>query len=792
MRLTSGRLAWRRRRPERWWLGLAGAVCALVMAITVLRTGAAALLSTDGTGTVQQASARSYDILLTAPESAGGPGGEVNPAELGNASGGITLAQYRQIQRLPGVAVAAPLTMVGYLPFTASVPVTLALPTPVRATGPVTVTVRMQTDNGLSSFTWDDVLTAAPGGGSTGRPASLAVRLSWTFQLPLIAVDPAAEARLAHLDSAVTGGRYLPENAVPPTQAVPLLLAGSVADGDQAEVGLPGQAGQPAHAVTLTAAGAYRQLVATATAAPISIPEYWTAAPTRYRVAASGDLLPGSSAPDLLSAWGQGPSMWTAAPGAPGTSDASYGSVREHSGSDGGAAVRVVGVFDPVRVAGAPATPSPYRPALLTGADANSRSLLGGRPLAVPAGPGGLPGSAASLVMPLADLGALTSRYTGTSATAPIGAIRVLVAGARGDSAASAARVRSAAEEIVRATGLQADIALGAADVRRVIDLPAGLHGRPPLRLYQDWYLTGARATARRGPGPASLVVAGLGLAAGETVICWNAVQLVTWCRRELAALRALGRSRGELAARLAVDFVPVAVVSLGVMASAAWLAGHAIASGAGGAWLVLGLPSALTWLAVRPRRRSWSGSPARRIWSLLRATAHVPLRVLVVSVAAAALAVELAAHWALAGTASAWADHEPGWPVTDVDSLGVVLTAALAILMLAGLGRATRREGAADLRTLRALGWPARELDRLPLWQAAWPGLIGGLAAGTAVPLGLAASGGTQPALPGLPLAETGAAAVVFGLALSLLGAVIGASGQSLQMSGRDRSAKN
>ena len=163
--------------------------------------------SVPGTG-----AARSYDIIVSAPDSAGagGSGGwTANPAALDGLSGGITLAQYDAIRKLPGVAVAAPLTMVGYVPFTVSAP--MAIPAQVRAATPtgVTLTVRLRSDNGLSTVTWDDVTVAYP----TVKPSTLSVKLSWTFQLPLVAVDPAAEARLLNLNGAVTSGSYLPETA---------------------------------------------------------------------------------------------------------------------------------------------------------------------------------------------------------------------------------------------------------------------------------------------------------------------------------------------------------------------------------------------------------------------------------------------------------------------------------------------------------------------------------------------------------------------------------------------------
>src|SRR5262249_22190303 len=62
--------------------------------------------------------------------------------------------------------------------------------------------------------------------------------------------------------------------------------------------------------------------------------------------------------------------------------DVSFRTLTEHTALAGGATVQAVGVFDPAQVASAPATPSPYSPELLTGADQRSRQLLGGQPVA--------------------------------------------------------------------------------------------------------------------------------------------------------------------------------------------------------------------------------------------------------------------------------------------------------------------------------------------------------------------------------------------------------------------------
>src|ERR1700722_11097580 len=209
---------------------------AVAVALAVLVVGTSVPASVQLTGTPQgTGEARSYDIIVSAPDAAGAGdsgGWKANPAALDGLSGGITLGPDDAIRKLPGVAVAAPLTMVGYAPFTVSAP--MAIPAQVRAAKPtgVTLTVRLRSDNGLSTVTWDDVTVAYP----TLKPSTLSVKLSWTFQLPLVAVDPAAEARLLNLNGAVTSGSYLPETATAGTGPVPMLMAGSLASGEAAQV----------------------------------------------------------------------------------------------------------------------------------------------------------------------------------------------------------------------------------------------------------------------------------------------------------------------------------------------------------------------------------------------------------------------------------------------------------------------------------------------------------------------------------------------------------------------------
>jgi hypothetical protein len=782
-------------RSAWWWLSVMCGGVAVAMAFAVLKVGASAPALVQVTGSVPgTGAARSYDIVVSAP----GPGGSgdaggwtANPAQLDTLSGGITLAQYDTIRQLAGVEVAAPLTMVGYIPFTVTAPV--AVPASVRSATPrgVTVTVRLRSDNGLSTVTWDDVTIAYP----DLRPATMSIRLNWTFQLPLVAVDPVAEARLLHLDAAVTSGSYLPATATRPSRPVPMLIAGSVASNEVAEVTVDPQAGGMAGGMasgtaTLTTASAYQALVAGVRQTPGNVRAYWTAGPVSYGPAADGALTPRPVAANLAAAW-NGAYMWAGAPAEAGVLDVPFRPLTEHAALGGGAMAQAVGVFDPAKVASAPGTPSPYRPELLTGADARSRQLLGGRPLAADGDPGGYPGSAASLVMPLADIGTFTSGYSGVDGAAPIGDIRVRVAGVTGDTATSQDRIRAVAQEIVRATGLHVQVVLGSTATTRVVDLPAGLHGRPPLRVAEVWYRSDIRTTVWAGLGADSIALSELVLIAGEVVVIWGAWRLMRARRGELATLRALGWRRRQLGGRLLAEFALTAVVAVAAAVLAGYAIGAALADRPHWAWLLLSIPAVIAIILVETRRpllratvrvlekplhRDWprwrpagrAVMPSHQVRKLLRTPSRMLLRMFVIAVACMALTLELAALWAFRGAADPWTGRPGTWQGTVVDVAAVLLIVMMATFAVADLDWITLRERAPEVRTLRAIGWSARDLARLTLQNAVWPGLVGGLVAGAFDLMGgLAVAGSAPPRL----IALTGLAAAV-GVAMSLLAA--------------------
>ena len=198
---------------------------------------------------------------------------------LSASASGITMNQYARIARLPGVAVAAPLEIVGYLLETAYIPVMLS-PAAAGSSGSrvLTVTSRYTADNGLSAYppydegyvyiTTDHVapqtqkvfrihdsnafqvgpaerlpdgknvtvcpVTLPPPPGqlspfqqtsgllngncysrAAGTPGPVEGMVAWSFPVLMAAIDPRAENELTGLGRAVTSGKYLAEGQGP-------------------------------------------------------------------------------------------------------------------------------------------------------------------------------------------------------------------------------------------------------------------------------------------------------------------------------------------------------------------------------------------------------------------------------------------------------------------------------------------------------------------------------------------------------------------------------------------------
>jgi len=239
-------------------------------AFTVL-TAASRTAQLRTVGTVTAHFRPAYDILVrpkgtrTRLES---QTGTVQPDFLSGIYGGITTGQYRQIQRIAGVQVAAPIAMVGYGLLHTDVNFALpaadyarpgrrlyristtwvsdggtnriAQPASYLYITPDKVTVSSATNDTIEELPggrrvtvcpqlqppaddpfgaaalgggscWSKVDGYGPGNGSSsGGPDYAAV---WTVPVLIAAVDPVAEARLDGLNHALVAGRYLAEDA---------------------------------------------------------------------------------------------------------------------------------------------------------------------------------------------------------------------------------------------------------------------------------------------------------------------------------------------------------------------------------------------------------------------------------------------------------------------------------------------------------------------------------------------------------------------------------------------------
>lgn len=268
MRIAWSQLRFRTARA----MGLLAAMALAATAFTVL-TAASTTSQLRVTGTVSANFSPAYDVLVRprgARTSFENVTGMVQPNFLAGIYGGISMAQYRQIQRIPGVQVAAPMAMAGYALVRIFIPVKLPAadygragrqlyrysttwvsgggatrisqlpsflyltPNPIHvdpATDATTevlpggsaVPVCKQPDNGQSdpfgvaaqsgSYCWSKV-DGMPGNFIDQQPKHGAFSVvSWSFPMLIAAIDPKAEAELDGLNHAVISGSYLPENA---------------------------------------------------------------------------------------------------------------------------------------------------------------------------------------------------------------------------------------------------------------------------------------------------------------------------------------------------------------------------------------------------------------------------------------------------------------------------------------------------------------------------------------------------------------------------------------------------
>jgi len=207
-----------RRRPARTLALLLGILVATA-SFGVL-TGASRSQQLQVQGTVSRHARVAFDVLVrpsgarTALERRQGL---VRPGLLSGIAGGITLAQWRQILNVPGVAVAAPIATIGYVLPDNHVPVDLSALLPRRGRALFRVRVTRLTDRGLTSYRDADVyayvtpnplmaptqtgpsLSFAPGELDHGHTRPVCVT-NWQTTIPSGPFDPRTHGALYGLD----------------------------------------------------------------------------------------------------------------------------------------------------------------------------------------------------------------------------------------------------------------------------------------------------------------------------------------------------------------------------------------------------------------------------------------------------------------------------------------------------------------------------------------------------------------------------------------------------------------
>lgn len=426
-----------------------------------------------------------------------------------------------------------------------------------------------------------------------------------------------------------------------------------------------------------------------------------------------------------------------------------------------------VGVFDPEKLAGfsdlSRVPLETYEPPAVTGADPASRKALGDQPLLPGGNPGGYMSPPPLLLTSLSVMPTLFQRQPAMAA-APISAIRVRVAGVDGYSKVNAERVRVAAEEIARRTGLDVDITLGSSPEPQTVELAPGAFGRPALRVDEGWSSIGVASRIVQATDRKSLILFVLVL-----VVCalflGNAVSAAVRDRRtELAVLSCLGWPARRIAASILGEVAVIGTVAglaaVGLAAPLAALLDIRVTIGqaalavpiALGLALVAGVVPAVGAARTHPAAalRPVGGTARRRRHarsvlglSLVNLT-RVPGRTVL---GAGALAIGVAALTVLAAVTLAFQGTVVGTLLGDavsvtvrgVDQLAAAATVLLGVVAVADVMYLNVRDRAAELATLRATGWTEAGLVRLIAYEGGLLGLLGAVT-GAGAGLGAAA----------------------------------------------------
>jgi putative ABC transport system permease protein len=501
---------------------------------------------------------------------------------------------------------------------------------------------------------------------------------------------------------------------------------------------------------------------------------------------------------------------------------------------------RLTGTFDPARLRGfSPLSKVPlqtFYPPTVTAANAPARRRLGTTGLGPTMNPAGYLSQPPLLLTTIQGAIALengdgetfvsrvTTRgsrgqqiketfhgqaYQHVSPKAPISTIQVRVKGVTGPTKLSLARIKLVAENIARTTGLTVNITAGGSPTPETIRLAAGKFGEPPLTVHQGWVKEDVdsgiiNALSSEDLALSLLVFVVCGLFVGSATAA-----SVRQRRREIAILSTVGwRARSIFA------LVVGEAALIGLIAGLAGCALSVVLAAAGSlqipdARLALVVPVTIALTVIAAAWPAWraahvppmdalrdpvlSGAHTHRVRSatglamanLLRVPGRTLVAVvtLIIGVGAFALiiGVTLAFRGGVAGTLLG---SVVSVSVRGVDLVSCVLVVLVGAAAVSDVLIVSLRERAAELATLRAVGWTERQIIALAAREGLALGVLGsliGAVLGIAIVAVLGASTGSVlaaaaiAALGGVlvttgalivPLARLGRAALVDALA--------------------------
>ena len=430
-------------------------------------------------------------------------------------------------------------------------------------------------------------------------------------------------------------------------------------------------------------------------------------------------------------------------------------------------AFEVVGRYDPRKLPGfSPLSRLPletYYPPQLEAADAATRRVLHGRPLLPTQNLGGYIQQPPLMVTTLQGLRALLDpqafpNVRPAERAAPISVVRVRVAGVRGPDALSRARIRTVAQLIHDRTGLAVDVTAGSSPHALLVDLPRGRFGQPPLRVREGWVEKGVAVSFLEALDRKDLALFALILVVCGLFLANGAVAAARTRRTEIGTLRTLGWSQSEIfrasLGELALVGFVAGLVGVGVAAVSTAVfdlqlplyrtllvlpiaVGLACAAGLVPAWRAA---RALPLEAIRPavhegERTLHARGPVTMALVNLR---RLPGRALVgaaglfvgVGALTTLLGIERGFRGTLVGTVLGQAITVQ---IRGVDLAAAGLTIALAAVSVADVLLLNVRERAAELVTLRTLGWSDLEIALVVGIEGVALGVAGSLAGAVA-----------------------------------------------------------